>query len=746
MARSASLQKRIRLEIGGVVQGVGFRPYVHRLAQRHQLSGWVLNDGRGVIIEIQGERADAFVQTLTRQPPPLAHIDRVAVQQIALQDATGFEIRRSGGGAVTTAIPPDSAVCRDCLAELFDPQSRYYAYPFLNCTHCGPRYSITRALPYDRPNTAMARFIMCPACAAEYNDPGNRRFHAQPSACSVCGPRLSIPAKEILQRIRAGEVLAIKGLGGFHLVCDATNEAAVQRLRQRKQREEKPFAVMVANLASTAELVALDEASSRLLDSPQRPIVLLPKKHSKILAPSIAPGLQWLGLLLPYTPLHYLLFYEAAGRPAGTAWLERAQTLALVMTSANPGGEPLVIDNAEARARLGDIADTIVDHNRDILIRCDDSVMRVTGGSPSFIRRARSHVPHAIKLAHEIPPTLALGGYLKNTVCITRGDEAFVSQHIGDMDNTATLRFFEETIEHLLKLLDVKPERVAHDLHPDFHSTRHAQSLGIPAYAVQHHHAHLAAVAAEYHITDVAVGLALDGFGLGEDHSHWGGELMLYDGTHFRRLAHLQQLKQPGGDAAAREPWRMAAAFLHQIGRGDEIARRFKEHPAARQLHQLLEKNLNTPEVSSCGRLFDTACGLLGIKPKASFEGQAPMLLEGMVTKPEVVPDGWRIEDGQLDLTHLLTQLIDCQAVHGANLFHGTLVEALCEWSAQAARRQGTKIVLLNGGCFLNHVLASGVVKGLRNRGLSPYLPQQTPPNDGGLSLGQAWIAGHRDR
>lgn len=734
--------KRFRLSVTGLVQGVGLRPNVYNLAQQHQLTGWVLNDGQGVTIEIQGRRSAEFIKALGKQPPPLARIDHIITQEIPLQQEQGFAIRSSATGAVTTRIPPDSSVCPACLEQLFDPGSRYYRYPFLNCTHCGPRYTITRSLPYDRSNTTMAGFKMCADCATEYQDPGNRRFHAQPTACPVCGPRLSMPVADILARIHGGEILAIKGLGGFHLVCDASNEDAVQRLRQRKHREEKPFAVMVANLNSAATLVELDDAGATVLDSPERPIVLLPKGNSATLAASIAPGLQWLGLLLPYTPLHYLLFHEAAGRPDGTDWLQQPQALKLVMTSANPGGEPLVIGNAEARQRLGHIADTIIDHNRDILIPCDDTVMRVTDTGPGFIRRARSYVPRAVKLPHEIPPTLALGGHLKNTICVTRGDEAFVSQHIGDMDNAASLHFFEAGIEQLLTILDVQPLRVAHDLHPDFHSTRHAQGLHIPAYAVQHHHAHLAAVAAEHHITEPAVGLALDGFGLGTDQTPWGGELMWYNGARCQRLGHLHHIKQPGGDIAAHEPWRMAAAFLHHIGRGTEIAQRFAQQPAARQLHQLLEKNINTPEVSSCGRLFDTACGLLGVKLKVSFEGQAPMLLEGLVTQTEVMDDGWVIDNGQLDLTPLLTRLIDCPAVRGANLFHGSLIEALCEWSAQAARTQGTEIVLLSGGCFLNHVLARGVMTGLQQRGLRPYLPRQTPPNDGGISLGQAWIAG----
>jgi len=737
--------KRIRLEIKGVVQGVGFRPYLYNLAQRHELSGWVQNNSKGISSEIQGEQTTAFIQALGAEPPPMAHIDHITTNEIPIRKEKGFTIRISEPGTVATSIPPDGSICPACLSELFDPASRYYRYPFLNCTHCGLRYTITRRLPYDRDNTTMAGFKMCPDCTAEYNAPGNRRFHAQPTTCAACGPELSKPIREILQRITDGEILAIKGMGGFHLVCDATNEDAVQRLRQRKQRKEKPLAVMMANTASAARLASLDRTSTALLNSPQRPIVLLPKKPGTTLAPSIAPGLLWLGVMLPGTPLHYLLFHEAAGRPNGTDWLDQPQPLSLVMTSANPGGEPLVTGNAEARQRLANIAYAIVDHNRDILIRCDDSVMRIMDNKPGFIRRARSYVPQAIKLPHEIPPTLALGGHLKNTVCVTRGDEAFVSQHIGDLDDIATLRFFEESIQHLLTILDVQPERIAHDLHSDFYSSRYAQDLKLPYHAVQHHHAHLAAVAAEHHITEPAIGLALDGFGLGNDGTAWGGELLLYDGPHYRRLGHLQHLKQPGGDRAAREPWRMAAAFLHHIGKGDEIAARFKDQPGAEHLHQLLNKGINTPATSSAGRLFDTACGLLGIKPVSSFEGQAPMLLEGLVNKPEIMPGGWTITDNRLDLSPLLKQLVDCDPVHGANLFHDTLIEALCQWSAAATQEHCIQTVLLGGGCFLNQMLATGVAENMRRRGIRTLLAQQTPPNDGGLSLGQAWVAGNLD-
>ncbi|MDX1811318.1 MAG: carbamoyltransferase HypF, partial [Gammaproteobacteria bacterium] len=561
------------------------------------------------------------------------------------------------------------------------------------------------------------------------------------TACEVCGPHLSVPVTEIVQRLLAGEILAIKGLGGFHLVCDARNDEAVQSLRARKNRAAKPFAVMAANLASLNKLVDIDEAYSRLIESPQRPIVLAPIKENTGLADAIAPGLNSLGVVLPYTPLHYLIFNHFAGNPDGTDWLEQLVDLSLVMTSANPGSEPLVIDNLEAKQRLSQIADVIVDHNRDILTRCDDSVMQITQQVPRFIRRARSFVPQAIKLPMEIPSVLAVGGHLKNTICVTRGDQAFLSQHIGDLENRATYVFFEETVNHLLDTLQVKPEIIAHDKHPDFLSTRFAQDYGLPTIAVQHHHAHLAAVMAEHGITKPCIGLALDGFGLGENNQSWGGELLLLDGIHFQRLGHLTPLKQAGADRASHEPWRMAAAVFARLNRSQEIAPYFKQDGAL-LLPQMFEKNINCPATSSAGRLFDAAAGLLHIQPISDYEGQAAMMLESLVTQTEVLQGGWQIENNQLDFLPLLETLINCDPVRGANLFHGTLITALAQWLEQNAVQQTTDTILLGGGCFLNQVLSTGLQKELISKGFNVKLAQQAPVNDGGLSLGQAWIAG----
>ena len=739
------VENRLRIRVRGRVQGVGFRPHVHALARRFGLTGWVLNDPQGVLIEVQGTAAADLVAALTAEAPPLARIDAVQCETIApLPGEDSFSIHHSeSGGAVATGIGQDATVCPACLAELFDPADRRYRYAFLNCTHCGPRYTITRRLPYDRPQTAMAGFTLCPDCLSEYQDPTDRRFHAQPTACPACGPRLSHPPEDILAALRDGKIVAIKGLGGFHLACDATRADAVERLRRVKQRNGKPFALMVANADSAGRHVRMDADERAVLEGVARPIVLLRwREDAPELAPDIAPGLAWLGVMLPYTPLHYLLFHEAAGRPDGTGWLGEPQELTLVMTSANPGGEPLAIGNDEARERLDGIADLVVDHDRDIIIRADDSVLRKLAGAPAFLRRGRGHVPEPIRLARPVPPILAVGGHLKATVCVTRGDEAFLSQHIGDLDNAATLGFLEETVAHLLHILGVEPVAVAHDKHPDFQSTRFAERTGLPAIAVQHHHAHVAAVLAEHRVEGPALGLALDGFGLGEDGGSWGGEMLLVDGLRAERLGSLAPLAQPGGDVAARQPWRIAASALMRMGRADEIVPRFGGHGPAEGVQRMIERGINAPLTSSCGRWFDAACGLLGVRAVAGFEGEAPMALESLVRRPRVAEGTWRIENGELDLTPLLERLLSITDVaEGAELFHGTLAAALVDWTLPALRAHGLSRVVLSGGCLMNAVLAEELVAGFRVAGVEALLPRLAPANDGGLSLGQAWIA-----
>lgn len=755
-----------RIRVRGQVQGVGFRPHVWRLAHELDLVGWVRNDGEGVEIEAQGAAAalDALLERIERHAPPLARIASVEAHDAPRGDAQAFVIAASGGGRATTAVTPDTAVCDACLEELFDPADRRWRYAFVNCTHCGPRYTITRALPYDRPNTAMAGFALCPQCRTEYESPADRRFHAQPNACPVCGPRLRLfdaagatldegtdPIAAVVARLARGEIVAIKSLGGWHLACDARSAQAVARLRARKQREEKPFALMLANAASARPWAEVGDAERALLESPERPIVLLRKRAGADAAlPGVAPGLAWLGVMLPVAPLHWLLFHETAGRPAGTAWIEQPQPSAWVMTSANPCGEPIVRDDDEALARLDGIADAWLGHDRPIVNRCDDSVLRLAGAAPQFVRRARGFTPRAITLPHAGPSVLAVGAGLKTTVCLTRGDEAYLSAHIGDLDNAATCRAFDDAVERLMGLLQIEPEAVACDLHADLYSTRFAAAFahrrGLPLVAVQHHHAHIAAVAAEHRLAAPVLGLALDGVGLGDDASPWGGELLRVDGARMRRVGCLAPLRLPGGDRAAREPWRMAASALHRAGRGDEIARRFAAQPAAAGLGAILERGLNAPWTSSAGRWFDAAAGLLGVKPVAAYEGQAAMLLEGLAERQgpcDPRSDGWRLtDDGALDLTPMIVLLADANdAARAAACFHATLAQGLAEWALRAARDEGLSDIALGGGCWLNRVLSTAVTGRLEAAGLRVLQARQAPPNDGAISLGQAWVA-----
>jgi hydrogenase maturation protein HypF len=735
--------RRLRLRVRGLVQGVGFRPHVWRLATRDALTGFALNDQDGVLIEVQGE-VDAFVEDLRAEAPPLARIDSIATEPRPLvAGESEFVIRDSArSGPARTAITPDVATCEACLAELFDPENRRYLFPFITCTHCGPRFTVTRRLPYDRATTALAEFPLCDACTAEYRNPADRRFHAETTCCPDCGPQLDTPLAEIGARIRAGEIVALKGLGGFHLVCDARREDTVDRLRARKRRDGKPFAVMAASLKTARRFAVIDDVSARLLESRERPIVVVPARGDAPLARGVSNGLPSVGLFLPYTPLHWLVVWDLLGRPAGLDWMAQENDLALVATSANVAGEPIVIDGTDARRRLAGIADAVADHDRAIVTRADDSVLRVVAGAPAFLRRARGFTPAPIRLAHDGPSVVALGAQLKATITVTRGNEAFVSQHVGDLDTPTAVGFLEGTLHHMLSILEVEPVAIACDLHPDFATSQLAQRLGPPVIAVQHHHAHVAALAAEHQVDGPLLGLSLDGFGLGSDGRAWGGELLLTDGDNFERLGHLSPLPAPGGDRAAREPWRMAAAALHALGRGEDIVRRFADEPFARPVHDMLARGAACEPTTSAGRLFDAAAGLLGLSRRQAFEGEAAMRLEGLVTETTVLADGWRIDGGILNLLPLLGRLADGIApAAGAALFHGTLIAALVEWAAAAAAARSLGKVALSGGCFLNKVLSEGVAAGLTARGIEPLIARAVPPNDGGLSLGQAFIA-----
>ena len=746
-----------RLRVRGLVQGVGFRPYVWRLAGELGLSGWVRNDGAGVSLAVAGERLAEFLERLPLEAPRLARIDAVEVVEAEVGEE-GFAILDSLPGEVATAIGPDAALCPACIADLCDPAGRRWRYAFTTCTHCGPRYTVSRRIPYDRAQTSLAPFPLCPPCAAEYADPADRRFHAETTACPDCGPALSLldgegrplpgdPLAGALDLLRAGGIVAIKGLGGFHLACDARNAAAVATLRERKQREEKPFAVMALNLASLQGLARIGEAERDLLASQAAPIVLCPKGDAEL--PGIAPGLAWLGVMLPATPLHLLLWHEAVGRPAGTGWLGEASDLLLVMTSANPHGEPLVIGNDEAPARLGGIADAFLMHDRAIVVRCDDSVVRA---GPVFIRRARGYVPVPIPLAKGGPTVLALGAYLKNTVCVLKGREAYLSQHVGSLDNAATIGFLEETVDHLLGILDVRPDLVAHDLHPDFPSTQLAARLAgqwqVPLLAIGHHHAHIAAICAEHAVKDPVIGLSLDGVGLGPDGGLWGGELLRVEGVRCDRLGHLRPLALPGGERAAREPWRMAVSALHAAGLAHCIggwqARCFPGRDAG-PLLTMLARNLRCPPTSSLGRWFDAAAGLLGRRAEMHYEGQAAMELEGLAARhgpTAPLQGGYALRDGVLDFLPLVPVLLDCRdPAAGAALFHATLAAGLAEWAAGAATTQGISSVAIGGGCAVNAVLMAALRQALEGRGLRLLEARLAPPGDGGLALGQAWLA-----
>jgi hydrogenase maturation protein HypF len=734
-------KRRLRLRVRGAVQGVGFRPHVYGLASRLSLSGFVRNDAEGVLIEVEGAEADQFVHALRLAPPPLARVDSLDVAELPLSGGSDFVIAATEAGASQTRIGADVAVCEACLSELFDPASRFYRYPLVNCTHCGPRYTLTRALPYDRAQTSMAPFAMCPKCARDYADPLNRRFHAEPIACRECGPRLDAEIAAVADCLRAGGIVALKGLGGYHLVCDARDEAAVARLRRLKAREAKPFAVMVTNGASAERVAEIGEAERALLESRQRPIVLA--RSRGFLAPSVAPGLAEVGLVLAYTPLQWLVMHALAGEPDFAAWRGAPNDLALVATSANFGGEPLIADDGEARRRLAPIADLVVGHARQIVVRADDSVMRVLDGAPAFIRRARGFVPEPIDLAAEGPSVLAAGADLKNTITLTRGREAFVSQYVGDLDDRDTIRFRDETIAHLKRILAIEPEIAACDLHPDFQSTRAAEATGLPLARVQHHLAHVAAVAAEHGLSGGVLGVALDGQGYGTDGTSWGGELITLDGAGWERVGWLEPLALPGGDAAAREPWRMGVAALAMLGRLDAAARLLPGAPHAARLAARFTAGAHFPLTTSLGRVFDAAAALAGVRLVQHYEGQAAMELEALVLRPCAGAGLWRIADGCLVLRPLFATLIDenLRGREAAELFHGTVIAALDAWIAAAAAARGLRQVALGGGCLMNRVLADGLAAALRARGLAVFLPRAAPANDGGVSLGQAAFA-----
>lgn len=734
--------QRIQIEIKGLVQGIGFRPYIYQLAKELNLTGWVKNNSSGVLIEAQGEKINELLKNLSHNPPKLSHIEFINTVNINKKaKEKKFVILKSDVGNISTKISPDIGICDHCLYELFDPNSRFYHYPFINCTHCGPRFSITQNLPYDRSQTSMDDFKLCETCQKEYNDPDNRRYHAQAISCSSCGPCLSMPLEEIVSLLAEGKILAVKGMTGYQLICDAHNEKTVLELRRRKNRLAKPFAVMVLDLNHASFFAESNPLANNLLSDWTRPIVLLPKKEN-ILNPIIAPKLNKLGIMLPSTALHYLIL-------DGVLKYQK-KISALIVTSANLSGEPLVSEDESAEEKLKDSADHIISYNRKIIMRSDDSVLHIINKKPCFIRRARGFAPNSIRLPYSIPSTLALGAYLKNTFCITRGQEAFISQHLGDLKTASSIDFFHDTLDYYLNYLNTKPERIACDLHPDFYNSHFAERFSkkhtIPIIKVQHHHAHIAAVAAEYAINEPSIGLALDGYGYGNDGSAWGGELFLYQNNGCERLAHLQPLPQPGNDKATKQTWRMAVSMLYQLGYTPNALKHFNNKTEINLVFNLLQKNKNISKTSSCGRLFDAASALLDVCLESQYEGQAAMELESLVTEIQVLKNSWVIENDTLNLLPLFKYLLNCNTAIGSNIFHGSLAAALADWANHYAKKLNTKIILISGGCFLNKILTESFIEFSTKLGLEVYYPQALPPNDGSISFGQAWLAGNRER
>ena len=761
--RNAFSCQRIRLT--GIVQGVGFRPFVLRLAKDLRLSGWVRTDARGLEIEAHGpERGiDVLVERLRHEAPTFSRIDSLLRQTVTAQHpAEDFVILDSRGGRAETMIGPDTAICRACLEDMFNPRDRRWRYAFTSCAHCGPRYAVCRGLPFDRERTSFARFALCGKCQAEFQRLHDRRLHTAGISCPECGPRLLLtdpmghglpddPVAHALALLKDGKILAVKGPGGFRLMCDARNLAAVAALRARKRQPAAPFAIMFANALSATACVQVSVGEPGLLNLPERPVILLRKRERcDAMLPGVAPDLPWLGVMLPFSPLHYLIFHEAAGRPEGVSWLDKAGELALAVTSGNPAGEPPAIDNDEALRRLLGIADAFLMHDQDLAAGAEDSVACSGPGGLQLVRRSRGYAPRSVKLPFSTPPILAFGVYDRNTVCITRGDEAFLSPHLSNVSNPLAGEALLETAERLLSVLGVQPAFVVHDRDPNNPSTllasEYATRRGLPRLDTQHHHAHIAAVLAEHQRDEPVHALALDGYGLGDDGKVWGGELLRVEGASCTRLGHLRPFQLAGGDHESGAPWRFAAAILHALGRGDEIERRFSAQPGAGALARQLAAGEEVEETTSMGRLFDAVAGLLGLCSVTRFRGQAGLLLEGMAERHGETPPmsgGWSIQEGCLDLSPLLATLADEKDPRaGAARFLSTLAAASTAWIATVAPPGAT--VAASGGCLQNQVLGRALRTSLAAAGLHLLEARRIPPNDGGIALGQAWIAQHR--
>jgi len=738
---------RRRLFVKGIVQGVGFRPFVYSLAAKHAVTGFAGNNSSGVFIEIQGSpaAAQAFSDELRGSPPPLAVIESVSQEEIAIREETSFVIVESEAQpAASTPISPDIAVCADCLRELFDPADRRYRYPFINCTNCGPRFTIIQDIPYDRPFTTMRAFPMCAACEAEYRDPSNRRFHAQPNACPDCGPHVSlgnvardaaiVDAKDAL---RAGKIVALKGIGGFHLACDAMNESAVGTLRGRKGRGAKPFALMARDLAHIEPYAHISADEARLLTSKERPIVLLRSRENAALSPAVAPGNKYLGFLLPYTPVHHLVIGKTP----------------LVMTSGNLADEPIVKDNADALTRLAPLADAFLLHNRDIHVVCDDSVTRVFQARELPIRRSRGYSPMPVRLAGDGPCVLGVGGELKSTFCLTRGDHGYMSQHIGDMENLETLAAFEHAFWHFRALFRAGPQAVVCDLHPNYLSTRWATAYAaqntLPLIQVQHHYAHLASVMAEHNRTERTIGVIFDGTGYGLDRTIWGGEILAGDLDSFDRLMHLKYVPLPGGDAGVKKPNRMAMAHLWAAGLAwpDVLAASEVE---ARVLRRQLESGTNCVQTSSMGRLFDAFAALIGVERTVTYEAQAAIEMEALAEGVQA-DRGYRFsfDEDSFDPAPLFRAAREdlgagVPPAEMAAAFHVAVAELIVECCEIARERTDIATVALSGGVFQNTTLLGLAAGKLEHAKFEVLTHRKVPPNDGGLALGQAAIGRRR--
>jgi hydrogenase maturation protein HypF len=747
---------RLAVRVEGVVQGVGFRPFVYHLAAGLGLRGCVGNDVDGVFIEVEGPPAAVrrFLSLLERDAPPLARIERVTTRAMAPLGSASFAIAASGPpGQRRTLVPADTATCDDCLRELADPADRRYRYPFINCTNCGPRFTIVRDVPYDRPLTTMAEFAMCQACAAEYHDPADRRFHAQPVCCPACGPRLRLlspgadpmagPPLEVAgELLRRGGVLAVKGLGGYHLAADASCEKAVAALRARKHREDKPFAVLAADLPAVRRLCEADDAEAALLSSQARPIVLLRRRDADVagadLAGAVAPGNRHLGVMLPYTALHHLLLGAAGG--------------ALVLTSGNRSDEPIAYRDDDALARLAGIADAFIVHDRAIHVRTDDSVTRVFRGRPMPVRRSRGYVPEPLAAGGFPRQVLACGAELKNTFCLAKDRHAFVSHHVGDLENAETLRAFTDGIAHFRRLFDVEPEVVAHDLHPEYLSTKYAAELDLPRHGVQHHHAHIASCLADNGAAGPVIGVAFDGTGYGADGTIWGGEFLVADLAGYQRGGHLAPVPMPGGAAAIRQPWRMAAAYLDDFPDRLDVARRNEARWPA--VLAMARRGVNSPLTSSAGRLFDAVASVLGVRDAINYEGQAAVELEQLADPAETgfyqagigTTRPFRVRGA--DLVHAVVEDLAAgtPAPVIAARFHRGVAAAVEAGCLLLRERHGLRTVALSGGVFQNMLLLHETVRRLEARGFTVLVHSRVPCNDGGISLGQAVVAAARDR